>query len=50
MAEGPKYYLGQKLDNDKSPMKNNPGPGAYELMNKDNLNMTTSKKFGIGTS
>jgi len=31
MSEGPKYGMGAKIGNDNSPMKNNPGPGQYNL-------------------
>lgn len=30
-------------------MKNNPGPGQYDLQNKDNANMMRSTKYSIGT-
>jgi len=42
--------MGAKLNNDLSPMKNNPGPGNYELQNRDNINMRGSQKFSVGTS
>lgn len=31
ISEGPKYGVGMKLNNNMSPMKNNPGPGTYDL-------------------
>lgn len=40
ISEGPRYGMSAKLPDDKalSPMKNNPGPGMYDLQNKDNGN------------
>ena len=42
--------MGAKLNNDLSPMKNNLGPGNYELQKRDNINMRGSQKFSVGTS
>jgi hypothetical protein len=41
--------MGAKLKNDFSPMKNNPGPGTYELMNRDNSNMNRSAQWKMGS-
>ena len=37
-------------DRSSSGLLKNPGPGQYDTHNKDNLNMKTPLKFGIGTS
>ena len=51
MVEGPKYVMGSKLTTDDlEGIKKNPGPGQYDLQNKDNANMHASKKFSVGTS
>ena len=50
MSESQKYSMGARLRNDMSPMKNIPGPGQYDLQNKDNANFKNSKKFSVGTS
>jgi len=42
ISENSKYGMAIKLNNDMSPMKNNPGPGHYDLQNLDNLNMNSS--------
>jgi len=40
LAEGPSYGMGAKLnDRSATSMGRNPGPGAYELQDSDNLNM-----------
>lgn len=31
-------------------VKNVPGPGNYDLMNKDHPNMKGGQRYGIGTS
>ena len=31
-------------------MKNNPGPGTYNIQSVDNLRMHNSQKYGIGSS
>jgi len=42
--------MGLRLASDlaRSPMKN-PGPGSYNLQNKDNMNMVHGLKYSIGT-
>lgn len=50
MADSQKYSMGARLSNDMSPMKNMPGPGQYDLQNRDNSNFKNSKKFSVGTS
>ena len=51
VVEGPKYVMGSRLENEKnSKSKANPGPGQYDLQNKDNVNMHNSKKFSMGSS
>jgi hypothetical protein len=42
VGEGPKYIIGAKIKSDLSPMKNNPGPGTYNIQSVDNLNMQNS--------
>ena len=42
--------MGSRLTTDElAAIKKNPGPGQYDLQNKDNGNMHTSKKFSVGT-
>jgi len=41
--------MGAKLNNNMSPMKNNPGPGTYDLQNADNPNMSSPAKYKLGT-
>lgn len=36
IADGPRYGMSAKLPNDLNPMKNNPGPGQYNLQNRNN--------------
>ena len=50
IAEGPRYGMSAKLPNDLNPMKNNPGPGQYNLQDRNNQNFRNTQKFGIGTS
>ena len=51
IQEGPKFIMGSKLENEKNlPSRNNPGPGQYDLQNKDNANMHSPKKFSMGSS
>lgn len=44
LSEGPKYGISAKLPSeiDASPAKANPGPGNYDLQNRDNINMRHS--------
>ena len=37
-----------KLNNDTSPTRQNPGPGAYDLQNAKNPNQRTSQQFSVG--
>lgn len=51
MVEGPKFVMGAKLNTDElAAIKKNPGPGQYDLQNKDNANMHSPKKFSMGSS
>ena len=49
---GPKYGMGVKLDNDlpSKSLRKVPGPGQYDLQNKDNLNMKGGNRYSMGTS
>lgn len=49
---GPKYGMGMKLDNDmqSKSLRKVPGPGQYDLQNKDNLNMRSGNRYSVGTS
>ena len=43
--------MGAKFnDRSSTSMERNPGPGSYDMQNRDNGNMKNSQKFGIGTS
>lgn len=51
VVEGPSFPIGMKLnDRSASSLLNSPGPGQYDLQNKDNINMKLPLKFGMGTS
>jgi len=40
LVEGPRYGMGAKFnDRSSTSMGRNPGPGAYEVQDRDNLNM-----------
>ena len=50
IGEGPQYGIQGRQEKGSSPMKNNPGPGTYNIQSVDNLRMHNSQKYGIGTS
>lgn len=51
VGEGSKFVMGAKLNNEENAhVKKNPGPGQYDLQNKDNSNMHSPKKFSMGSS
>ena len=50
ISDGPKWGIGQKLSNDFSKTQNVPGPGNYELQNRDNLNMKSAQRYSVGHS
>ena len=50
VGEGPKYGIQGRTEGHGNPMKNNPGPGTYNVQSVDNLRMHNSQKYGIGTS
>lgn len=41
--------MGQKLKNGSTENLRLPGPGYYETQDKDNINMNSAPKFGLGT-
>jgi len=49
ISEGPKYGIAMKLSTDLSPTRFNPGPGTYELLNRDNLNFKKNASWKIGS-
>ena len=51
ISEGPKFVIGSRLPTDMSPgVKHNPGPGQYDLQNRDNVTMHSPRKFSMGSS
>jgi hypothetical protein len=42
--------MGIKLESSLGKVKNVPGPGNYDLMNRDNDKMRGGQRYGIGTS
>lgn len=51
LVEGPSFPIGAKLkDGSASALLKNPGPGQYDTQNRDNANMKSGQKYGMGTS
>lgn len=47
---GSKWSMGEKLDSGMGKAINVPGPGNYELQNKDNIKMKSAQRYSVGHS